>query len=565
MGNIGNENAVRRADIAIDRTTPERQTRISKDLSTSPHNHGYMDEANMIRRVAGKIPHVCVVGAGVAGLRCADLLLKQGVKVTILEGRNRVGGRLCQSDGLGHRVDLGPNWIHGTDDNPILDLAKETKTTTMNWDGRQSVFDSQGNHMSDKDAAKNTERVWAIVEQAMKLSNETSTTIPAEKSLYDYFQEQVLEMFPNKNDEAKKQQQTILQMAEMWGAFVGSPVQRQSLKFFWLEECIDGENLFVASTYDKVLKKIAEPALKDATMLFEHKVRRIISGEKTEDTRVTVEVEGRQSMTFDEVIMTAPLGWLKRNLGAFVPELPKRLTDAVGSLGYGHLDKVYISFPKAFWNEPITNDSTSPSASRDLSKPNVTATTAPIHQATDSPVNPAHYPGFTHWTHPTYASETNPESWDQEAVNLAALPEGSAHPTLLFYTFGPTSLHIAQLLASNPQTKHNTLLDSFFAPYYTKLPNYNPKDPSCTPTAILATAWANDELAGYGSYCNFQVGLEKGDEDVETLRRGVPERGVWLAGEHCAPFVALGTVTGAYWSGEGVAKRVLQAYGLDGN
>jgi len=95
MGNIGNENAVRRADIAIDRTTPERQTRIAKDLSNSPHNHGYMEEANMIRRAAGKIPHVCVVGAGVAGLRCADLLLKQGVKVTILEGRNRIGGRVC--------------------------------------------------------------------------------------------------------------------------------------------------------------------------------------------------------------------------------------------------------------------------------------------------------------------------------------------------------------------------------------------------------------------------------------------------------------------------------------
>jgi monoamine oxidase len=54
-----------------------------------------MDETNMIRRAAGKIPHVCVVGAGVAGLRCADLLLKHGVKVTVLEGRDRVGGRVC--------------------------------------------------------------------------------------------------------------------------------------------------------------------------------------------------------------------------------------------------------------------------------------------------------------------------------------------------------------------------------------------------------------------------------------------------------------------------------------
>lgn len=54
----------------------------------------------MIRRAAGKIPHVCVIGAGVAGLRCADVLLKQGVKVTILEGRNRVGGRVSIEEGL---------------------------------------------------------------------------------------------------------------------------------------------------------------------------------------------------------------------------------------------------------------------------------------------------------------------------------------------------------------------------------------------------------------------------------------------------------------------------------
>jgi hypothetical protein len=456
----------------------------------------------------------------------------------------------------------GPNWIHGTDDNPILDLAKETKTISMNWDGRQSVFDSQGNHMSDKDAAKNTEHVWTIIEQAMKLSNENSATISSDKSLYNYFEERVVEMFPNQDAESKRQQRIILQMAEMWGAFVGSPIQRQSLKFFWLEECIDGENLFVASTYDKVLKKIAEPALEHATMLFEHKVKRIVSREDTADAGVTVELEGRQSMMFDEVIMTAPLGWLKRNLDAFVPALPSRLTEAIGSLGYGHLDKVYITFPSAFWNEETASDAELPSASRDLSKPNVTAITAPVHQATDSPVNPAHYPGFTHWTHPTYASETNPKAWDQEAVNLAALPRGTAHPTLLFYTFGPTSLHIAKLLANNPPEKHDSLLTSFFLPYYSKLPNYKPNHSDCAPQAVLATAWANDEFAGYGSYCNFQIGLEKGDEDVETLRKGMPERGVWLAGEHCAPFVALGTVTGAYWSGEGVAKRVLKAYEL---
>ena len=72
-----------------------------------------------------KTPHICIIGAGVAGLRCADVLLRskcgsvtgsgrgsddedgsgegkkeeneereRGLKLTVLEGRDRVGGRV---------------------------------------------------------------------------------------------------------------------------------------------------------------------------------------------------------------------------------------------------------------------------------------------------------------------------------------------------------------------------------------------------------------------------------------------------------------------------------------
>ena len=82
------------------------------------------------------------------------------------------------------------------------------------------------------------------------------------------------------------------------------------------------------------------------------------------------------------------------------------------------------------------------------------------------------------------------------------------------------------------------------------------------PIAILPTCWAKDELAGYGSYSNFQVGLERGDKDIERLREGMPERRIWFAGEHAAPFIATGTVTGAYWSGQRTAERVMEAFKL---
>jgi len=44
---------------------------------------------------------------------------------------------------------------------------------------------------------------------------------------------------------------------------------------------------------------------------------------------------------------------------------------------------------------------------------------------------------------------------------------------------------------------------------------------------------------------------------------GLTSNGLWLAGEHTAPFIALGTTTGAWWSGQAVARRICAKYELD--
>ncbi len=54
------------------------------------------------------LPHVIVVGAGVSGLHSADLLTRRGHHVTVIEARERVGGRLhSTAEGL----DLGASWF----------------------------------------------------------------------------------------------------------------------------------------------------------------------------------------------------------------------------------------------------------------------------------------------------------------------------------------------------------------------------------------------------------------------------------------------------------------------
>lgn len=82
----------------------EGQTsRIMLDLSGCSENfkHRFQQRQSLrLRNRNVKSPewrqnlHVGVIGAGLAGLRCADILIEEGINVTILEARDRLGGRV---------------------------------------------------------------------------------------------------------------------------------------------------------------------------------------------------------------------------------------------------------------------------------------------------------------------------------------------------------------------------------------------------------------------------------------------------------------------------------------
>jgi len=118
-----------------------------------------------------------------------------------------------------------------------LDLANETSTVTLNPEaaGSSAAVDQLGHTMPEAKVKEHNELMWSVIDSAFKYSKEESASIPQDRSLYGFFQTKLKE---KSLDRASSE--IVLQMARIWGDFIGDPIEKQSLKYLWLEDCIDG-------------------------------------------------------------------------------------------------------------------------------------------------------------------------------------------------------------------------------------------------------------------------------------------------------------------------------------
>src|SRR5690348_13498636 len=80
---------------------------------------------------------VLVIGAGAAGLAAADVLVRNGKSVLIVEARNRIGGRIFTThpDNFSTPIEFGAEFTHG--DLPLtLDLAKRSNANFAKSEGK---------------------------------------------------------------------------------------------------------------------------------------------------------------------------------------------------------------------------------------------------------------------------------------------------------------------------------------------------------------------------------------------------------------------------------------------
>ena len=127
----------------------------------------YLSGRHAARRLLDRVNArtAIVIGAGIAGAAAARDLRAAGLAVTVVEARDRLGGRIWSNDEWGVPVELGAAWIHGTRGNPIVPLARSAGLGLLPTDYDDAVVRDTVTGLPSAKAEARWSRLDGLLEQ----------------------------------------------------------------------------------------------------------------------------------------------------------------------------------------------------------------------------------------------------------------------------------------------------------------------------------------------------------------------------------------------------------------
>lgn len=265
-----------------------------------------------------------------AGLAAANKLYAAGFKTTILEARNRIGGRICTDYKLGVPFDLGASWIHGSDKNPLVDLAKKMNVPLQETDLFESflLFDQHKKIIPREQVPIFDEAFKAVLAKASEL---------AKRAHHDM---SIAEAVAALGPLSSLSKSVFNWRATLYEGYTGGDLNKLSARNWDQEEILEGGNALLMQGYQPIIDGLA----KNCDINLNTQVLAINYQSSAVKLKTT-----QGDYTADAVIITVPLSILKNNSIIFNPELSAVKQKAIDSLQMGLLDKVALKFPTIFW------------------------------------------------------------------------------------------------------------------------------------------------------------------------------------------------------------------------
>jgi monoamine oxidase len=269
---------------------------------------------------------VLIVGAGMAGLAAARSLVDAGWPVRLIEARDRIGGRVYTNRDWGVPIEMGASWIHGTANDPMMELAHKAQAQAIPTDYYGWAKLAVDPHLSPVDYDPDAWRTF--VERACDRVNGGSLGAAVAAAA--------------KRDELSSSDRAQLAF------FVATEIEDEyaagadqlSATTFDTGDYADGDQAVITNGYDALPKLLAD----GLQVVFKTPVTAIA---RREDSVVVH--AGNQSFEGPAAIVTVPLGVLKAGSIAFDPPLPEGHIRAVNALGFGVLSKSFFRFNRRTW------------------------------------------------------------------------------------------------------------------------------------------------------------------------------------------------------------------------
>lgn len=282
---------------------------------------------------------VLVIGAGIAGLAAARKLQAAGLKVLVLEARDRPGGRIyTNAHWRGPAMDVGASWIHGAGPaNPVFQLAREIGARLTSTDeDKTETYNGEGDELSDVDSRR-LETIREQIKAAIEDRDSTGRDRPLKDMVY--------RALGYARRSTTEQRMVDFVLNSTYEHEYGAAADKLSANWFDSGEAYQGEEMLFLDGYQVLINHLAS----GLNIRLGHEVTAIsYQGQQG----VTVQTS-QGPVSGQYAIVTLPLGVLQSGRVAFSPALPPSKRAAIQGLGVGVLNKCCLLFPDAFWNSHI--------------------------------------------------------------------------------------------------------------------------------------------------------------------------------------------------------------------
>ncbi len=301
---------------------------------------------------------VTVIGAGLAGLSAAYDLRRAGWQVTVLEARDRVGGRVysVRSFARGQVAEGGGEFIEENHTRMIA-LAKQFNIQlglSGSWqaqNGDWACFDGKAGRVLDQD-------VWGF-DLAGEIERGWESMAGLSQNVPDPYQPQA----------AKEAQRLDAQSAADWiqGLDVHPITKKYFITYIRSEYTCEPERLSLldlcrnSKMYYSTTKRLPSSrviggndliprALADA--LYDVRLQAVVRSVRVTPDGVAVTYQqGDSFVTVDSAFAILAVPLTTARLIEFNPPLPSAHSSMVAEISYGAVTKVLIQYRKRFWNE----------------------------------------------------------------------------------------------------------------------------------------------------------------------------------------------------------------------